>query len=92
MLWIALFPDNTLLFWLLPLVLFVRMALNAIDGMMAREFGQASKLGAYLNEIGDIVSDVALILPFTLVWPFEPVEVVAFAITAIIDDRRCAGG
>ncbi|MDQ0997125.1 CDP-diacylglycerol--glycerol-3-phosphate 3-phosphatidyltransferase [Phyllobacterium ifriqiyense] len=81
---IALFPDNTLLFWLLPLVLFVRMALNAIDGMMAREFGQASKLGAYLNEIGDIVSDVALILPFTLVWPFEPVEVVAFAITAII--------
>ena len=81
---IALFPDNTLLFWLLPLVLFVRMALNAIDGMMAREFGQASKLGAYLNEIGDIISDVALILPFTLVWPFEPVEVVAFAITAII--------
>lgn len=81
---IALFPDNTLLFWLLPLVLFVRMALNAIDGMMAREFGQASKLGAYLNEIGDIVSDVALILPFTLVWPFESVEVVAFAITAII--------
>ncbi|MEI4484002.1 MULTISPECIES: CDP-alcohol phosphatidyltransferase family protein [unclassified Phyllobacterium] len=81
---IALFPDNTLLFWLLPLVLFVRMALNAIDGMMAREFGQASKLGAYLNEIGDIVSDVALILPFTLVWPFEPVDVVAFAITAII--------
>lgn len=81
---IALFPDNTLLFWLLPLVLFVRMALNAIDGMMAREFGQASKLGAYLNEVGDIVSDVALILPFTLVWPFEPAEVVAFAITAII--------
>ena len=41
---------------LLPLVLFVRMALNAIDGMLAREFGQQSKLGAVLNELGDVVS------------------------------------
>ncbi|MHC1547695.1 CDP-alcohol phosphatidyltransferase family protein [Phyllobacterium sp. K27] len=81
---IALFPDSTGLFWLLPAVLFVRMALNAIDGMMAREFGQASRLGAYLNEVGDIVSDVALILPFALVSPFTTAGVVAFAITAII--------
>ncbi|WP_288193075.1 CDP-alcohol phosphatidyltransferase family protein [uncultured Phyllobacterium sp.] len=81
---IAFFPQNTLLFWLLPLVLFVRMALNAIDGMMAREFGQASKLGAYLNELGDIVSDVALILPFALVAPFATAGVVAFAVTAMI--------
>ncbi|MGN8020413.1 CDP-alcohol phosphatidyltransferase family protein [Phyllobacterium sp. 22229] len=81
---IALFPEITLLFWLLPLVLFVRMALNAIDGMMAREFGQASKLGAYLNEVGDIISDVALILPFVLVAPFAAAGVVAFAITAMI--------
>eukprot|EP01133_Synstelium_polycarpum_P028961 gene28961-35306_t len=78
---IALFPQNALLFWLLPLVLFVRMALNAIDGMMAREFEQASKLGAYLNELGDIVSDVALILPFAFVAPFATAGVVAFAVT-----------
>lgn len=81
---IALFPQNAPLFWLLPVVLFVRMALNAIDGMMAREFGQASKLGAYLNEVGDIISDVALILPFALVSPFAAPGVVAFAIAAII--------
>lgn len=81
---IALFPENALLFWLLPLVLFVRMALNAIDGIMAREFGQASKLGAYLNEIGDIISDVALIVPFALVAPFAAAGVVAFAMTAMI--------
>ena len=30
------------LFWLLPVWLFVRMALNAVDGMLAREFGQQS--------------------------------------------------
>ncbi len=83
---IALFPATTPLFWLLPLVLFIRMALNAIDGMMAREFGQASKLGAYLNEVGDVISDVALILPFSLVSPFTAPGVVAFAITAIITE------
>ncbi|MBU5616464.1 alpha/beta fold hydrolase [Psychrobacter sp. TAE2020] len=46
---------------LLPTSLFIRMALNAIDGMMAREHGQASKLGAWLNEAGDIIADSALI-------------------------------
>lgn len=81
---IALFPGNTPLFWILPIVLFVRMALNAIDGMMAREFGQASKLGAYLNEIGDVISDVALILPFLRVAPFSAPGVVAFAIAALL--------
>jgi CDP-diacylglycerol---glycerol-3-phosphate 3-phosphatidyltransferase len=68
------------LFLLLPLWLFTRMALNAIDGMMAREFGQKSLLGAYLNEICDVVSDAALILPFATVAPFGPwwIFVVAF--------------
>jgi len=50
------------LVWLiLPTALFARMALNAIDGMMAREHNQASKLGALLNEAGDIVADTLLI-------------------------------
>jgi CDP-diacylglycerol--glycerol-3-phosphate 3-phosphatidyltransferase len=72
------------LFLILPLVLFIRMALNAIDGMLAREFGQASTLGMYLNELSDVVSDLALILPFALVTPFQPAGVVAFAIAAVI--------
>ena len=52
---------------LLPPVLFVRMALNAIDGMLAREFAQKSALGAVLNELGDVVSDTALYLPFATI-------------------------
>ncbi|BBA33037.1 CDP-diacylglycerol/glycerol-3-phosphate 3-phosphatidyltransferase [Methylocaldum marinum] len=55
------------LFLLLPVFLFVRMALNAIDGMLAREHGQQSRLGAILNEITDVVSDAALYLPFALI-------------------------
>ncbi|WP_201548577.1 alpha/beta fold hydrolase [Psychrobacter fjordensis] len=53
--------EQQALWLLLPSSLFVRMALNAIDGMMAREHGQATKLGAVLNEAGDIVADTALI-------------------------------
>lgn len=45
------FP-NPHLFILLPFVLFIRMALNAIDGMLAREHHQKSHLGAILNETG----------------------------------------
>lgn len=52
---------NQALWLLMPSSLFVRMALNAIDGMMAREHGQASKLGAVLNELGDIIADTALL-------------------------------
>ncbi|TIR46891.1 MAG: CDP-alcohol phosphatidyltransferase family protein, partial [Mesorhizobium sp.] len=54
---IAILPDWSPLLFLIPLVLFLRMALNAIDGMLAREHGQASTLGMYLNEICDVVSD-----------------------------------
>ncbi|MBK8285568.1 MAG: CDP-alcohol phosphatidyltransferase family protein [Ahniella sp.] len=57
-------------FLLIPVWLFLRMALNAIDGMLAREFAQQSRLGAYLNELTDVLSDSALYLPFVLITPF----------------------
>ena len=50
----------------LPFALALRMALNAIDGMMARELAMESRLGAYLNELGDVIADAALYLPFAL--------------------------
>lgn len=53
-----------MLFLLLPVVLFVRMALNALDGMLARECNQQTRLGAILNETGDVISDIALYFPF----------------------------
>ena len=52
---------------MVPLVLFVRMALNAVDGMLAREHGMKSRLGAVLNELGDVISDAGLYLPLALV-------------------------
>jgi CDP-diacylglycerol--glycerol-3-phosphate 3-phosphatidyltransferase len=54
---------------LIAVWMLVRMALNALDGMLAREFGQRSKLGAFLNELTDVVSDAALYLPFAALLP-----------------------
>lgn len=51
----------------LPVVLFLRMALNAIDGMLAREHDMKSRLGAVLNELGDVVADAMLYLPLAAV-------------------------
>ncbi|BCX73783.1 MULTISPECIES: CDP-alcohol phosphatidyltransferase family protein [Acinetobacter] len=48
--------------WLLlfPLWMLIRMAFNAIDGMLAREFNQQSNLGAFYNELSDVIADTAL--------------------------------
>ncbi|OTQ49216.1 CDP-alcohol phosphatidyltransferase family protein [Gilliamella apis] len=62
---VGFFADHQWLFLLIPIWMFIRMALNAIDGMLAREFRQKSNLGAYLNEICDVISDCALLLIFT---------------------------
>jgi len=77
------------MFLLIPAWLFLRMALNAIDGMLAREHGQKSTLGAYSNELGDVISDIALVLPFLAVAGFASADVWLFALTAVIVE--CAG-
>ncbi len=71
---------------LLPPILFVRMALNAIDGMLAREFDQKSRLGAILNELGDVVSDTALYLPFALLPDVSPLLVALVVAIAVMSE------
>lgn len=71
---------------LLPVWLFVRMALNAIDGMMARELGKATNLGAVLNELGDALADLGLYLPLAFVAERAHWPVIAFAIGAVLTE------
>ncbi len=73
---IAIFPLQRWPLVAMGPVLFIRMALNAIDGMLAREHGMKSALGAVLNEIGDVAADAALYLPLALVPGFDPMLVV----------------
>lgn len=59
-------PGSAALWYGLPAFLLFRMALNAIDGMLATATGNKTSLGAVLNEMGDQVSDAALYLPFAM--------------------------
>lgn len=70
----------------LPGFLFARMALNAIDGLLAREHGMKSRLGAVLNEIGDVLADSALYLPLALVPGFSPWLVVVLTLLALVSE------
>jgi len=81
---IALWPDRNGLLGLIPVVLFVRMALNAIDGMLAREHQMKSRLGAVLNELGDVLSDAALYLPLALVPNIPPILTVMSVVLAVM--------
>jgi len=79
-------PGSRAALLLLPAVLFARMALNAIDGMLAREHGQKSKLGGLLNELGDVVSDTALYLPLALVHGFDARLAVGIVVLAALSE------
>lgn len=72
--------------WLLPVVLLLRMGLNAIDGMLAREHDMKTPVGAVLNELGDVVSDAALYLPFTAVPGLHAPAAVLFVLVAALSE------
>lgn len=78
--------EHTILFLLIALWCPLRMAANALDGMLAREFGQASRLGAILNEAGDIISDLALYLPFAFIAGSLPWLVVVIVFLAVFSE------
>ncbi|HBS06884.1 MAG TPA: CDP-alcohol phosphatidyltransferase [Leptospiraceae bacterium] len=87
------FPERKLFLLGLPVLLLLRMALNAIDGMLAREHNMKSHAGAFLNELGDVLSDAFLYLPFALygiqhgnVEPWIALSVVIFVKFAIITE------
>jgi CDP-diacylglycerol---glycerol-3-phosphate 3-phosphatidyltransferase len=78
--------QNPRWFLLLPAFFFIRMAFNAIDGMLAREFHQKSNLGAYLNELSDVISDAFLYLPFAYVRGFDPLSIGAVIVLSVTSE------
>lgn len=82
--WFA--DSNSYFFLALPIGLFIRMALNALDGMMARIYSQQSKLGEILNELGDVISDFVLFLPLIKYEPNSLYLIVIFICLSIINE------
>jgi CDP-diacylglycerol---glycerol-3-phosphate 3-phosphatidyltransferase len=52
---------------LLPVMLLIRVLLNLIDGVLARECQLITPLGGLLSVMGDVIADVALYLPLVIV-------------------------
>jgi len=71
---------------LFPFVLLLRMALNALDGMMARQFQMQSKLGAALNEMGDVLSDIVLYYPLYLLFSMDQIWIMAFLLLSVLNE------
>lgn len=80
----ALLAPEPAALWLLPAASLLRIPLNALDGLIARRHGLATKHGALLNELGDVAADAALYLPLALFPPFSPVLVVLFVVGALL--------
>jgi CDP-diacylglycerol---glycerol-3-phosphate 3-phosphatidyltransferase len=83
---IAIWHQDPKILLLIPVALFLRMALNAIDGMLAREHDMKTPLGAILNELGDVFSDAAIYLPFSLIAGVLGVFIVPIIILSIISE------
>ena len=75
--------------WILlfvPLFMFLRMALNAIDGLLAKEHNMKTKRGAMFNEMSDVIADVALFLPFAFIVGINPIYVVLFTVVGVFSE------
>jgi CDP-diacylglycerol---glycerol-3-phosphate 3-phosphatidyltransferase len=71
---------------LVPPLLLLRMMLNAIDGMLAREHQMKTPLGAILNELGDVISDAAIYSPFGLLPGVNGYLVMILVVLSIISE------
>lgn len=62
--WLFVGHEQNMPWIILPFFLICRMALNALDGMIAKEYNLKTPFGAIMNEVSDVLSDAALYLPF----------------------------
>lgn len=83
---LSIFHDNKWIFILMPIVMFVRMALNAIDGVMAKRYQMKSHLGLLLNELGDVISDLFLFIPFVFIAEDYGIGIMLFISLSIISE------
>jgi CDP-diacylglycerol---glycerol-3-phosphate 3-phosphatidyltransferase len=79
-------PQSSWPLLILPVILLMRMGMNAIDGMLAREHGQQSHLGAILNEMSDVIADAALYLPLAFLPNISATLVVLLVVMATISE------
>ncbi|MFY0688766.1 MAG: CDP-alcohol phosphatidyltransferase family protein [Cyclobacteriaceae bacterium] len=78
--------DLNIALLLVPIGLLLRMALNALDGMMATTYHLQSKKGEVLNEMGDIISDLFIYIPIIQFQDVSPVLLTVFIALAVTNE------
>jgi len=68
----------------MPLTLALRAGLTIVDGLLASEHGQKTATGAFLNELGDVVSDCGLYLPMAAVPGVHPLLVFGVVLAGVV--------
>jgi len=71
---------------MIPVFMFIRMALNAMDGMLAKEYNMITPLGAILNEMTDVISDGVLYLSFMFFSNINPTILVIVVLVALLTE------
>ncbi|MDC7956328.1 CDP-alcohol phosphatidyltransferase family protein [Fusobacterium simiae] len=80
------FGNLTYLFLIVPIFLFLRMALNALDGMIANKFNQKTKIGIFYNEAGDVVSDTIFFYVFLRVIGINEIYNLLFVFLSVLSE------
>jgi CDP-diacylglycerol--glycerol-3-phosphate 3-phosphatidyltransferase len=83
---LSMHADGRAIWGLLPAWMLVRMALATIDGTLAIDFGQKSRLGGILNEVGDIISDIAMFAPLFFLPTFQGVWIALVVVLTVITE------
>ena len=84
--WLFLDPLDKNRLFIVPVFMLFRMAMNAVDGMLAREFNMKSPLGAILNEVTDVISDAVLYYPIGIILGANINWVVLFLLIAFLTE------
>ena len=74
------------LFLIVPMFFLIRMALNALDGMIASRFDKKTNLGVFLNEIGDVIADTVFFLCFFSAISINTVLTILFVFLGILSE------
>jgi CDP-diacylglycerol--glycerol-3-phosphate 3-phosphatidyltransferase len=62
------------------------MALNALDGMMARIYNMQSKKGEVLNELGDVISDFIMFFPIGVLFQLNIGLLLSFLFFSLLNE------
>jgi CDP-diacylglycerol--glycerol-3-phosphate 3-phosphatidyltransferase len=83
---LCVFPAEPALFAILPVWSVARTACASLDGTLAVEFGQKSRSGAVLNELGDVISEIALLLPLAFIPSVFRIEVSILIVLVVLSE------